>query len=517
MLEGLENCSPRNEKEERWAGRLQFDDSVRLACQTRIAGDVTVRRLVLDAADHEREMATFAEMNPGPVLQVHTDGGILLANPVARTLFHEGDLVGGNWLDLCPEMNPTLCHHVLDQDLLYAHEVSIDRSVFLFNHRPGSPFVFVYGTDLTNQKEAERSVAQSQKMATLGTLAAGIAHELNNPAAAAQRSADHLGQAFKRLEARFLELNRLDLSSEQWDVILRIDQDMRVAAEIRRDLDPVSRSDLEAELEDRLEIHQVEEPWELAPVLVDMGIDDARLKQLADDLPSGTFKPVLGWQCQIYAVYKLISEIGLAAGRIATIVGAVKDYSYLGEAPVQQIDVHDGLDSTLIIVGSKLSEGIVVTRNYDEGLPPIQAFGSELNQVWTNIIDNAASATGGQGRLTIRTRTDDKSVVVEIEDDGPGIPEEIQPRIFDAFFTTKPPGSGVGLGLNTTYGIVVDKHNGSIEVQSEPKKTVFSVRLPINFEQAHKPGSDAPASLGTTEESKSAPSAAREIPRSAEA
>ena len=167
-------------------------------------------------------------------------------------------------------------------------------------------------------------------------------------------------------------------------------------------------------------------------------------------------------------------------GRISEIVKALKSYSYLDQAPVQAVDLHEGLDNTLLVLGHKLKSGISVRREYAPDLPNIQANGSELNQVWTNIIDNAADALQGQGEITIRTRHEGEWVVIEIEDDGPGIPAEIQPRVFEPFYTTKPPGQGTGLGLDISYNVVAHNHRGDINVFSEPGKTCFRVRLPVN-------------------------------------
>jgi signal transduction histidine kinase len=185
------------------------------------------------------------------------------------------------------------------------------------------------------------------------------------------------------------------------------------------------------------------------------------------------------WLGAISTVYSLVVEISQGAGRISDIVKALKSYSYLDQAPIQEVDIHEGLDNTLIILRSKTKEGIHIVREYASDLPRISAYGSELNQVWTNLIDNAIDAMGGDGQITIRTRRADNDVVVGIEDEGPGIPQEIQPKIFDPFFTTKGPGRGTGLGLNITYNIIVEKHRGAINVDSRPGRTVFQIRLPI--------------------------------------
>jgi signal transduction histidine kinase len=188
----------------------------------------------------------------------------------------------------------------------------------------------------------------------------------------------------------------------------------------------------------------------------------------------------------MYLVYTLLNEIGQGSTRISEIVGALKSYSYLGQAPVQSVNIHEGIDNTLVILRNKLKTGITVHREYDLNLRPIVAYGSELNQVWTNLLDNAADALNGKGEIIIRTKHSEKSVQVEIEDNGPGIPKEIQSRIFDPFFTTKELGKGTGLGLSTSYSIIVEKHNGEISIESKPGQTCFTIVLPINLPTNNK-------------------------------
>jgi signal transduction histidine kinase len=188
---------------------------------------------------------------------------------------------------------------------------------------------------------------------------------------------------------------------------------------------------------------------------------------------------VVRWLAAAFRIYSLLHEVGQGAGRVSEIVRALKSYSYLGQAPVQSIDIHEGIDDTLLILKNKLKVGIDVHRDYDRAIPRIMAWGSELNQVWTNLIDNAADAMGGHGRLILRTRLTGERVIVEVEDNGPGIPLSLKQRIFDPFFTTKEPGKGTGLGLSTSHTIVTERHRGTIELESEPGRTVFSVTLPL--------------------------------------
>ncbi|HSD31980.1 MAG TPA: ATP-binding protein [Gemmatimonadales bacterium] len=325
----------------------------------------------------------------------------------------------------------------------------------------------------------EMMLRQSEKLATLGTLAAGVAHELNNPAAATRRAAEQLGDAFARLEAAHLRLSAMTLTSSGRDLLQSLERQGRERAVRPNGLDVLARSDEEAVVEAWLEERSIADPWQLAPSLVGQGLDRPALARLAGALQGEALGAALAWAASVFSVHTLLYEIGQGSTRVAEVVGALKSYSYLGEAPVQSVDLKEGLDNTLVILRNKLKAGITVHRDYGADVPPVQAYGSELNQVWTNLLDNAADAMGGQGEITIRTRRRDAWAVVEIEDNGPGIPVEIQPRIFDPFFTTKAPGKGTGLGLSTSYTIVTRKHAGEIRVTSRPGFTCFTVKLPI--------------------------------------
>jgi signal transduction histidine kinase len=328
--------------------------------------------------------------------------------------------------------------------------------------------------------QQEVTLRQNEKLATLGKLSAGMAHELNNPAAAAQRGADQLQFAFSQLQQTHLKLVELQLTNSQLESLLELDQQAQARAKQPTDMDAVTRSDREYEMEDWLGEHGIENAWEVAPSLVNLGYDSVKLTALVTNFTRPQFPAVIEWLDCTYIIYSLMDEIGQGAGRIAEIVKALKAYTYLDQAPIQSVDIHDGLDNTLVILRSKLKTGMTVHREYASDLPHVQAFGSELNQVWTNIIDNAIGAMDGTGSVTLRTRQDNGFAVVEIEDDGPGIPEDIQPKVFDPFFTTKAPGEGTGMGLNISHNIVVQKHKGRIDLFSEPGKTCFQVRLPLS-------------------------------------
>lgn len=427
------------------------------------------------------ELARFPDMNPGPVLRLDRRGDVVLANPAAREVFGAPDLTGRSWFDLCPGAAEPFWSEVCSTGDTVALEATINGRQYLLTHARGPEgiFVFVYGSDVTDQKHAEIALRQSEKLATLGTLAAGLAHELNNPAAAAQRAAEQLEETFKAFQVSQARLRALDLSEEVAPVLQELDGQAREVANWPSDQDPLARSDLQEVIEDWLEEMGAEDPWDLAPGLVDLGYDVESLKALADRVGSETAAVLLVWQTRAHGVYRLLGEIRQGSARLVEIVGAMKAYAYLGDAPLQNVDVNEGLRNTLVILRNKLKAGISVRQELDGTLPKIQAYGSDLNQVWTNLLDNAADAMDGRGTIVVRSALRDGRVVVEIEDDGPGIPAEIQSRIFDAFFTTKPPGKGTGLGLNTSYKIVVQKHGGTIRVESGPGSTRFIVELPL--------------------------------------
>lgn len=323
---------------------------------------------------------------------------------------------------------------------------------------------------------------QSEKMTQLGTLTAGVAHELNNPAAAVQRGVGQLKQALEELVDASRGLYGLDFTPEQLEQLQSYRQQAEADRTALPDLDPLARSDQEAEVEAWLEKRGVQNAWELAPALVDLGYDLSSLASLGKGFDDQAIPALVAWLSSMQGVNSLIQEIEQGASRISEIVKSLKVYSYLDQGPVQLVDVHEGLNNTLVLLRSKLKEGVKVIREYDPELPRIMAYGSELNQVWTNLIDNAYDAMDGKGEIVLRTRREEDWVIVEIIDNGPGIPREIQSKIFDPFFTTKEPGKGTGLGLDISYNIVVNKHRGDIRVSSQPGRTCIEVWLPINFE-----------------------------------
>ncbi len=337
----------------------------------------------------------------------------------------------------------------------------------------------LFYTMLRRWREMHAALRQSEKMAELGRLTAGVAHELNNPAAAAGRSASQLQESIVNLTAAQTDLTELHLKARQQELTEFLREKIKASISTPDPLDTITRSDRESELEEWLEEQGVPNSWEYAPALVGLNLDAPARERLAADLSRSELTVVLAWVQAACDVENLLVEIREAAGRISIIVQALKSYSYLDQAPVQAVDIQAGLENTLVIMRHKLKQGITVRREYSPNLPHIQGYGSELNQVWTNLIDNAIDALDGQGTITLRTRAEDDWVVVEVEDDGPGIPMEIQDRVFDPFFTTKPPGKGTGLGLDISYNIVVHKHRGEIKLFSKPGRTLFQVNLPL--------------------------------------
>ena len=335
-------------------------------------------------------------------------------------------------------------------------------------------------------REVTRMDEQREKLASLGKLSAGLAHELNNPAAAARRAASGLAELLATARENNLRLNRFPLTPQQREYIARFERDTgKRAAQSPVSLAPLEQSDREEQLAAWLEAHQVQDAWKLAPVLVEAGVDSGELDSLVGNIGAEPLGEVFGRVAALLTAAALVHEIEHSTARISELVKAIKEYSYMDQAPEQEVDLHSGLDSTLTIMAYKIKRAnVAVVREYDRSLPRICAYGSELNQVWTNLIDNAVDAMSGNGsgsvkQLTVRTARDPVGVLVEISDTGSGIPPEVQSRIFDPFFTTKPIGEGTGLGLDAVSRIV-RKHRGDIHVESKPGDTRFQVRLPLS-------------------------------------
>ena len=339
----------------------------------------------------------------------------------------------------------------------------------------------VLHTVTSRLRSTESMLIQNEKMAALGTLAAGLAHELNNPAAAIKRSAAQLRDALAERERLAARLGALAIDPHQLEALDALQTEVTVRTAKAPPHDPLALSEQEDELQEWLEEHGIEEAWDLAPVLVSSGRDRDNMERLAERFSPNQLPVVIGWLAGGSSVYGLLEEVGQSAEAMSEIVKAFKTYSYLDQAPIQEVDVVESLENTLALLRPRIDADLSITRDYAD-VPRIEAYGSELNQVWTNIIENAIDATQGHGELSLRAYTAESTVVVEIVDDGPGISPEIQPRIFEPFFTTKAPGVGTGLGLHIAYNIVVHRHRGQIQVASKPGETRLRVVLPVRLD-----------------------------------
>lgn len=319
---------------------------------------------------------------------------------------------------------------------------------------------------------------QQERMAALGTLSAGLAHELNNPAAAAQRSASELNKTLLKLQVLTHQIEARAFKEGHVDWLDEFMKESSRRFSSPRKLEALEKIERVDQLQAWLEANEVESAWEFAPAMVNFGWNAEELEELKE---SPCFDLAVQWLGIGCMTIGLLSEVQQATGRISQIVQAMKSYTYLDQAPLLEVDLHEGLENTLVIMQHKLKKGVTVRREYSPDLPRIEAYASELNQVWTNIIDNAVDAMDGRGEIVLRTYRQDHEVVVEIIDNGPGIPQEIQSRIYDPFFTTKPPGKGTGLGLHISHDIIANRHHGLLLVESKPGETKFKVVLPIQM------------------------------------
>lgn len=423
----------------------------------------------------------YAEGDPADTLYIVIEGEIKVTKRAAGhetvlVVHHPGDFTGEIAL-LTGGENIASAYATRSSKLL---GIPATQLPMMMAHCPWMREVMMRAM-VQRRPEAMLITQQREKLASLGVMAAGLAHELNNPAAAASRAAAQLQEKFQQQQAFAFSLCKKQLMPAHLEQLSALLHEAQHGLIHPIPLDPLAQSDREDELTEWMEAHQVEDAWQIAPTLVAAGLDTARLDTLAEEMPPEAIAGVLRWLENGLATGQLIAEIENSTTRVSELVKAVKSYSYMDQAPLQEIDVHEGLESTLTILGHKLKKTeIAVTRNYDRTCPPILAYGSELNQVWTNLLDNAIDALNGRGNICITTYCESDCLFVEIADDGPGIPPEVQARIFEPFFTTKPVGQGTGLGLDIAYRIVVGRHNGDLRVESQPGSTRFQARLPYS-------------------------------------
>ena len=327
-------------------------------------------------------------------------------------------------------------------------------------------------------KDLEIKLRQQEKLAALGKLSAGLAHELNNPAAAGRRAAKQLNSAIASLQQNMLSLRGKHFSAHHRQLLSELQQ-QAIQAHCKFHLSPLEQSDREDELADWLESLGVKDAWELSPSFVNAGIEKSQLENLAAEMEAEAFTEALMWLEASLTMNGLVNEVEQSTSRISDLVGAIKNYSYMDRGEIQEVDLHEGIDNTLKILHHKLKYGVTVNKEYSSDIPILSVYGGELNQVWTNLIDNAIDAMDGKGELTLRTSMENNCVLIEIIDNGSGIPQESQSRIFEPFFTSKGVGKGSGLGLDISRRIIVQKHKGNLRFESQPGKTNFQVRIPV--------------------------------------
>ncbi len=328
-------------------------------------------------------------------------------------------------------------------------------------------------------RNSQQIVAQRERLLALGSLTAGLTHELNNPAAAAVRATSALRERVAGMRHKLAMLAGGQLDRDQLQALTLLQEDAVERAAKAPKLSPLAVSDAEDELGDWLAEAGIDDAWSLAPVFVAAGLGLEWAAGVAEAVDPQVCDGAFRWLAYTLETESLMREIEDATTRVSTLVGAAKQYSRLDRTPYRMIDVHDGLDNTLAMLAGKIGPRVEVVTDYDRGLPPLPAYADELNQVWTNLVDNAAAAMGGTGTLTVRTSRRDEMAIVEVIDTGPGIPAQNLGRVFEPFFTTKPVGEGTGLGLDISYRIVVSRHHGDLRVSSVPGHTRFEVRLPL--------------------------------------
>ena len=339
----------------------------------------------------------------------------------------------------------------------------------------------LYGT----ARSIESTVRQREALVTLGTLAAGLAHEINNPAAAASRAVAALEDSCRTLLSSLGRLAHDEISARQFTALDELRREIEPGAGPR---DPLAAADLEDALAAWLTGRGVTAAGSLAPTLADAGADLDWCSRAEVALEGSALEPGLDWVASTLAVSTLLAEVRESTRRVSDLVAAVRSYSQMDRASMQLVDVTDGLESTLVMLGHKLRDGVTVVRDYGPEVPRVAAYAGELNQVWTNLIDNAVDAMGGVGTLELTTRGEDGSVVVEVADSGPGMPPAVAARAFEAFYTTKDVGRGTGLGLDIARRIIEERHGGTISIDSDPGRTVLRVRLPV-------PSPDSPVTV----------------------
>jgi signal transduction histidine kinase len=428
----------------------------------------------------------YAEGAPAECFYVLLEGTVVMSRRVGPDDVEVGrtsdrGVYSGAWLAYMGDRVPQLYNasmRVTEPSRFFV--LSADSFAELMNDWFPMPVHLLEGAFFGN-KNWVQAIGQRERLLALGSLSAGLTHELNNPAAAAVRATAALRE---RVAGMRHKLGMI--AGGKWDrttlvTLIRLQEEAadRVPKARAQVLTPLETTDREDAITDWLDDHGVRDGWDMASTFVAAGLDVAWLDHVEATVDPSTLESSLRWLNYTVDTELLMNEIEDSTTRVSTLIGAAKQYSQMDRAPYQVVDVHELLDSTLLMLSGKIPPGITVVKDYDPSLPQIPAYAGELNQVWTNLIDNAVSAMGGTGTLTVRTGMDREFVFVEFGDTGPGVPPELRERIFEPFFTTKPVGEGTGLGLDISWRIVVNKHHGDIAVESVPGDTRFRVRLPV--------------------------------------
>ncbi len=400
---------------------------------------------------------------------------------VSRTS-HRGSYVGA-WNaylgDLVPQVYDQSVR-VLEPSVFYKMDASVLRDIMTEWFPMAQHLLSGLFQGFTTRQQ---TTAQRERLLALGSLSAGLTHELNNPAAAAVRATSILQQRVSKMRQKLSALSAGHLDEAALQTLIKFQDEAAQRVADAPKLTAIEAADREDELSDWLEDHEVPYAYEIAPPFAQAGIDPDWLELVANAAPAESLVGAISWLYYTVDTELLMKEIIDSTDRISTLVNAAKQYSQMDRSPYQTVDLRELLDSTLVMLARKIPGGVKVVKEYADDLPAVPSYAAELNQVWTNLIDNAVQAMGDSGTLTIRTHRDDDFAKVMITDTGPGIPDEIKDRIFEPFFTTKPIGHGTGLGLDIAWRIVVNKHRGYLKVLSKPGETTFVVKLPLEGPQ----------------------------------
>jgi signal transduction histidine kinase len=379
-----------------------------------------------------------------------------------------------------PELYPATARAVKDCRLFELPAAELGRAV-----REWYPMAAHLLEGLSTQgMDSRDAIERHERLVALGSVTAGLTHELNNPVASVMRASSRLREMLAEMREKLGLLIRIQLPVETLEAVADLAARALASSRDAEPLSPIEASDREDEVADWLNDHGVAEAWEIAPTLVTAGLGVEWLDELVRVTPPPHLDYGLSYPVRAIESDNLLDEITDGVERISGLLASAKQYTQMDRAPLQTFDVHEGLDATLTMLSHKIGDDITVVREYDRSLPQLVAYPAELNQVWTNLIDNAIDAMGGSGTLTVRTRADGERLAVEIADTGPGVPIEIRSRVFEPFFTTKDIGKGTGLGLDIAWRIVVGRHGGEMSLQSEPGATSFVVLLPLRSPNA---------------------------------